>query len=114
FRLDEASLAGKKLEDVTLQMLADDLIARVKAHVDKRRAAGWGNIYATSCNFYIDYEIVAGTDIPLLEDFAFQHLNVASALSRGLYRQFDLPMWGSHLAHEHYSWIPAKSPYKFP
>jgi hypothetical protein len=68
---------------------------------------------ATSCNFYIDYEILGGADIPLLEDFAFSHMNIASALSRGLYRQHDLPMWGSHLAHEHYSWIPNKSEFKF-
>jgi hypothetical protein len=94
FRLDESSIAGKKLEEVTLQVLADDLIARVRDHVDERHAAGWGNVMATSCNFYIDYEIAAGTDVPLVEDFAFSHLNLASALSRGLYRQFDLPTWG--------------------
>lgn len=112
FNLDDKT-AGKRLEDVTLDMLADDLIGRVKDHVDERRKAGWGNIYATSSNFHIDYEIVAGTDVPLVEDFAFRHLNMASALSRGLYRQFDLPLWGSHMAHEHYSWIPAKSEFKF-
>ncbi len=113
FRIDDASLAGKRLEDVTLKMLADDLIATVRQHVEERRAAGWGNIYATSSNFHVDYEIVAGADVPLVEDFAFRHLNVASALSRGLYRQFNLPLWGSHLAHEHYSWIPARSEEKF-
>jgi hypothetical protein len=113
FRLDEASTQGRKLESVTLKMLADDLMARVREHVDERHAAGWGNVWATSCNFYIDYEIASGTDVPLLEDFAFQHLNMASALSRGLTRQFDLPTWGSHMAHEHYSWIPNSSPYKY-
>jgi hypothetical protein len=113
FRLDEASLAGKKLEEVTLQVLADDLVERVREHVDGRHAEGWGNVYATSCNFYIDYEIAAGTDVPLVEDFAFSHLNFASAISRGLYRQFELPTWGSHMAHEHYSWIPNKSEHKW-
>jgi hypothetical protein len=113
FRLDEASLAGKKLEDVTLKMQGDDLVERVRGHVDERHAAGWGNVYATSCNFYIDYEIAAGTDVPLVEDFAFSHLNFASAISRGLYRQFDLPTWGSHMAHEHYSWIPNASEHKW-
>lgn len=94
---------------VTLQLLADDLIARVKQHVDERHDEGWGNVMATSSNFYIDYEIAAGADVPLVEDFAFSHLNMASALSRGLYRQYELPIWGSHLAHEHYAWIPVKS-----
>ncbi|MEO6908681.1 MAG: hypothetical protein ABI210_12415 [Abditibacteriaceae bacterium] len=113
FRLDEASIAGKKLEDVTLKMLGDDLVDRVRQHVDERHAAGWGNVMATSGNFYIDYEIAAGTDVPLIEDFAFAHLNVGSALSRGLYRQFNLPTWGTHMAHEHYSWIPNSSEHKW-
>lgn len=108
----ESGESGKQ-PVVTLASLADDLIARVKEHVDLRRASGWGPIMATSLNFYIDYEIVAGADIPMIEDFAFSHLNMASALSRGLYRQFDLPMWGSHLAHEHYSWLPYSHPRKF-
>jgi len=113
FRLDDACLADKRLEDVTLRQLADDFVARVRQHVNERRAAGWGNIMATSGDFYIDYEILGGADIPLLEDFAFSHLNLASALSRGLYRQHELPLWGSHIAHEHYSWIPYGNPRKF-
>jgi hypothetical protein len=113
FRLDESSIEGKKLDEITLKVLADDLIERVREHVDERHAGGWGNVYATSCNFYIDYEIAAGTDVPLVEDFAFSHLNYASAISRGLYRQFDLPTWGSHMAHEHYSWIPNASEHKW-
>ncbi len=113
FRIDDHMQQGRRLEDVTLQTLADDLIAQVRQHVEERRAAGWGNILATSSNFHVDYEIVAGADVPLVEDFAFRHLNMASALSRGLYRQFDLPLWGSHMAHEHYSWIPLHSERKF-
>lgn len=113
FRMDEASIAGKKLHEVTLQMLGDDLVERVRQHVDERHASGWGNVMATSGNFYIDYEIAGGTDVPLIEDFAFQHLNIGSALSRGLYRQFDLPTWGAHMAHEHYSWIPNASEHKW-
>jgi hypothetical protein len=113
FRLDESNIKGKDLKDITLKMLTDDLVDRVREHVDERHATGWGNVMATSINFYIDYEVLAGADVPLLEDFAFQHLNMASALSRGLYRQFDLPMWGSHMAHEHYSWIPNSSEHKF-
>jgi hypothetical protein len=69
---------------------------------------------ATSSNFYIDYEVAAGADVPVPEDFAFKHLLMSSAISRGLYRQYDLPMWGSHLAHEWYSWLPHSNPLKFP
>lgn len=113
FRLDDSTTKNKDLSQITLEELADDLIVRVKEHADERRAAGWGHIMATSCNFYIDYEVLGGADIPLVEDFAFNHLNMASALSRGLMKQHDLPTWGSHMAHEHYSWIPNASKYKF-
>ena len=113
FNLDNAALQGRKLEDVDLQVLADDLVARVRSHVAERHAAGWGPVMATSSDFHLDYEIAAGADIPVVEDFAFCHLNMASALSRGLYRQYDLPLWGSHLAHEHYSWIPYGCEHKF-
>lgn len=101
-------------KDVTLHTLADDLMRRVRAHVGERHATGWGNVAATSSNFHLDYEIAAGADIPMVEDFAFKQLNLSSALSRGLARQYKLPLWGSHLAHEHYSWIPYSSKYKFP
>lgn len=114
FNLEESHLTGGAAEAVSLRTLADDLMARVRAHVEERHATGWGNVAATSSNFHLDYEIAAGADIPLVEDFAFKQLNLASALSRGLYRQYDLPLWGSHLAHEHYSWIPYASPHKFP
>ncbi|MBE2203441.1 MAG: hypothetical protein IAE94_03735 [Chthoniobacterales bacterium] len=111
FRLEEThSDAGNT---VTLQTLADGLMRQVSAHVRERHATGWGNVAATSSNFHLDYEIAAGADIPMVEDFAFKHLNLASALSRGLARQYDLPLWGTHLAHEHYSWIPYSSKHKF-
>jgi hypothetical protein len=113
FQLDDQTLQSHRLEDITLPMLAEGLLRKVRQHVQERRSAGWGNILATSSNFHVDYEIAAGADIPLVEDFAFRHLNMASALSRGLYRQFDLPLWGSHMAHEHYSWIPLGSKHKF-
>ncbi len=113
FRLDEKHLTADSLNAVTLKTLADELMARVCEHVESRHATGWGNVMATSSNFHLDYEIAAGADIPMVEDFAFKHLNLASALSRGLYRQYNLPLWGSHLAHEHYSWIPYASEHKF-
>ncbi len=91
---------------LTLGALANGLRERVAEHCDERRRAGWGHIMATSANFTLDYEILGGADIPVVEDFAFPNLNFASGFSRGLYRQHDLPLWGAHLAHEHYSWLP--------
>ncbi len=97
---------------VSLRALAEEYMNRVHKHVGDLHAAGWGNIMATSANFSLDYEVAAGAEIPCTEDFPFGDLTLASALSRGLYRQYDLPMWGAHLAHEWYSWIPHKNPYK--
>ena len=97
---------------VTLRALAEEYMNRVHKHVNDLHAAGWGNVMATSANFSLDYEVAAGTEIPCTEDFPFGDLTLASALSRGLYRQYNLPMWGAHLAHEWYSWIPHKNPYK--
>lgn len=113
FRFDESHRRAVDFKEITLKMLADDLVVRVAAHVDERHDNGWGNVAATSGNFYLDYEIAAGADIPMVEDFGCS-LNMSSALSRGLYRQYDLPVWGTHLAHEHYSWIPYSSEFKFP
>src|SRR5690606_17462544 len=42
FRLDDASLQGRRLEDITLKTLTDDLVSQVQEHVEARRAAGWG------------------------------------------------------------------------
>ena len=103
---------GKPAEAITLDDLADDLLARVREFVDARHKAGWGNVMATSGSFALDYEIEGGTDIPLTEDFPFPNQNFSSAYSRGLYHQYGLPAWGSHLAHEHYAWLPNKSPYR--
>ena len=111
FRLDEEHV--QKNGGITLKTLSDNLLQRVREHVGERKAEGWGAVMATSANFSIDYEVVAGADIPLMEDFAFSHINMASALCRGLYRQFDLPTWGSHMAHEHYSWTPFEHEHKF-
>lgn len=107
-------LYEKNPAEVTLKDLADNLMRQVSEHVTERRKTGWGLIMATSGDFHLDYEVVAGTDIPLTEDFAFQHLLISSAYSRGLYRQHDLPAWGAHLAHEWYSWIPHTNRLKMP
>ncbi len=113
FRLDTAEKMLAAGQEVRLGALADDLIARVRSHTDERHAAGWGLVMATSSNFSLDYEVLGGADVPLVEDFAFANLNVSTALSRGLYRQHDLPIWGSHLAHEHYSWLPNSEKYRW-
>ena len=96
----------------TLDALVDEYMNRVHKHVNNLHNDGWGNVMATSANFSLDYEVAAGTEVPCTEDFPFGDLTLASALGRGLYRQYDLPMWGSHLAHEWYSWIPHRNPYK--
>ena len=84
---------------VSLRALVDEYMNRVHKHVGDLHAMGWGNVMATSGNFSLDYEVAAGAEIPCTEDFPFGDLTLASALNRGLYRQYDLPMWGSHLAH---------------
>ena len=96
----------------TLSSVAEEYMGRVREYVDRLHAEGWGNVLATSGNFSLDYEVASGVDVPCTEDFPFGDLVLSSALSRGLFRQYDLPMWGSHLAHEWYSWIPHRNPYK--
>lgn len=103
---------GKPAEKINLDDLADDLISRVREYVAGRHKAGWGNVMATSGSFALDYEIEGGTDIPLTEDFPFPNQNFSSAYSRGLFHQYSLPAWGSHLAHEHYAWLPNSSKYR--
>jgi len=103
------ALEGK----LTLGALADRLINRVREHVNERHANGWGFVMATSSNFHLDYEVLGGAEIPVIEDFAFPNLNFSSGFSRGLYRQHNLPLWGSHLAHEHYSWLPNNDPRRY-
>ena len=107
FALDDWGARGG-----TLGSIAAEYMGRVRAHVDGLHAAGWGNVMATSANFSLDYEVAAGVDVPCTEDFAFGDLTLSSALGRGLYRQHGLPLWGSHLAHEWYSWIPHRNPWK--
>ena len=96
----------------TLSSVAEEYMGRVREYVDRLHGQGWGNVLATSGNFSLDYEVASGVDVPCTEDFPFGDLVLSSALSRGLFRQYDLPMWGSHLAHEWYSWIPHRNPYK--
>lgn len=112
YKSNEESKDNALSRGVTLRSICDSYMNDVAQHVDYLHGRGLGSVMATSANFSIDYEVAAGTEIPCVEDFPFGDLNLASALSRGLYRQYDLPMWGSHLAHEWYSWIPHTNPYK--
>ncbi len=93
-----------------LDKLADNLVASVRKHCDEYRAKGYGNVWCTSSNFYMDYEVYAGVDYTLFEDFTCD-LNVPTALSRGLARQYGRKVWGSHIANEYYAWITCKNPH---
>ena len=95
-----------------LKTAADEYMRRVHTHVKDRHAAGWGNVMATSAEFALDYQVAAGAEIPLVEDYPFGDLNLSSAMSRGLYRQYALPTWGTHLAHEWFSYLPHTNPLK--
>lgn len=95
-----------------LKDIANGFMTKVKEATDARHKAGYGCLMASSASFYIDYEVAAGMDIPYTEDFPFGNITLASALTRGLYRTFQCPLWGSYLAHEWYSFLPHKNPYK--
>lgn len=112
---EEAKKQGAAKQPMaTLRDLAHGLMKNIREHVEERRKTGWGLIMTTGSKFHMDYEIAAGADVPLFEDFGLTNLMVSAALSRGLYRQYDLPIWGAYLAHEWYSWFPQANPLKFP
>ncbi len=108
----DREMTKEEAQNASLQTAAEAFMKKVRDYVDKRHAAGWGLIMATSSNFYLDYEIAAGAEVPCTEDFPFGNLTTSSAMNRGLYRSFHLPVWGSHLAHEWYSFLPHKNPHK--
>ncbi len=108
----DRDMTPEEAQKADLQTVADNFMKQVKDWVDFRHSADWGLVMATSANFYIDYEVAAGVEVPCTEDFPFGNLTAASALNRGLYRSFNLPIWGSHLAHEWYSYLPHKNPHK--
>ena len=108
FNFDDR-LAGQKPD---LKTIADEYMRRVHTHVKDRHAAGWGNQMSTSADFNLDYQVAAGAEVPLVEDYPFGDMQLSSALSRGLYRQYSLPVWGTHLAHEWFSYLPHTNPMK--
>ncbi len=115
FRLeDDPNPAADGKVEPDLRVLADNFTRNVRACVRERVTAGWGHVMATGGIATVDYEVIGGITMPVVEDFAVQHLNAASALARGLYKQFKLPLWGTDIAHEHYSWLPYASRFKFP
>lgn len=95
-----------------LNELADTLVGRVREYCDSMRAKGYGNIWCTCLNFFMDYEVYGGIDYTLFEDFCCD-LNIPSALSRGLARQYGRQLWGSHVANEYYAWITSRNPHFF-
>ncbi len=108
----DRDMTEEEAKNANLEDASRIFIQKVKDWVDFRHSADWGLVMATSANFYIDYEVAAGVDVPCTEDYPFGNLTTASALNRGLYRSYNLPLWGSHLAHEWYSYIPHKNPHK--
>ena len=117
FRLnaeEDPELARARQATSDLRQLADNFLASVRDCVRRRLADGWQRLMVTGGIATLDYEIIGGIEIPAVEDFAVPHLNLASAISRGLYRQFKLPLWGTDIAHEHYSMLPFASPRKMP
>ncbi len=108
----DRDMTPEEAKKASLQDAADNFMKQVKDWVDNRHERDWGLVMATSANFYIDYEVAAGVEVPCTEDYPFGNLTTASALNRGLFRSFNLPIWGSHLAHEWYSYLPHKNPHK--
>ena len=109
FRYDDDNAQA---ENPRLDRLAEDFVARVSAHIRECKDAGYGNICCTSSNFHMDYEVAAGVDFTMFEDCTCE-LNIATALSRGLCRQYGLGLWGSHIANEHYGWLDVSNPHRF-
>jgi len=110
FRDDSAN--ASMTNGVNLHVVAEDLMKRLSDYIRQRKADGYGNICCTSGNFFMDYEIAAGADFTMFEDCVIE-LNIASALSRGLSKQFELGLWGSHIANEYYTWLPYDNKYLY-
>ena len=105
----DPSLAKKK--GARLDAVAKEFTSKVAAHISENVEKGYGRISATSGNFHMDYEVAAGLDFTLFEDCTAE-LNVMSGFSRGLMRQYGLEIWGSHVADEHYQWLPWSNPHR--
>ncbi len=116
--VEESELREKKIEikdNYSLEDVAENFKESVRTFIKGKESKGWKQFFITSASFHLDFEIAsAGCNvIPHVESFAFNNINFGSALCRGIYKQFKLPLWGNYLAHEHYSFLPYKSKYKF-
>ena len=102
-------------EDYDLEKITTNLKKTIRQFIKSKTDTGWKRFLITSASFHLDLEIAAAECdiIPHIESFAFRNLNFGSSLCRGLYKQFNLPLWGNYLAHEHYSFLPYASEYKF-
>ena len=112
FRWSDADCRGKAKPN--LKDVADAFMRRVRDHVETRRGKGWRRILSTGADTSVDYQVAAGVDLPCLEDIAFRNVMRGSGLVRGVARQYGLPLWGTHIAHEWYSFIPYANPLKMP
>jgi len=110
FRPEAAGKDGNPPPAPRLDRLADNLVASVRKHCDSYRKLGYGNVWCTSSNFFMDYEVYGGVDYTLFEDFTCD-LNIPSALSRGLARQYGRAVWGAHVANEYYAWLTCRNPH---
>lgn len=99
-------------ESPRLDKLAEDFTGRVRSHIEECRKKGYGAISCTSSNFYMDYEVAAGVDYTLFEDLTCE-LNIISAFSRGLARQYGREIWGTHIANEYYTWFDVSNPQRW-
>lgn len=116
--VEESELREEKneiKEDYDLKTISENFKKSVNKFIESKKENGWKRFLITSASFHLDTEIVAAECdiIPHIESFAFRNLNFGSSLCRGLYKQFNLPLWGNYLAHEHYSYLPYASEYKF-
>lgn len=100
------------LKEARLDEIAKTFTKKVHDYIEKCRSIGYGRICTTSCNFYVDYEVAAGLDFTMFEDCTME-MNIPSALSRGLCRQYGFQLWGSHIANEHYQWLDYEHKYRF-
>jgi len=106
---------GEIKSNYDLEMIAGNFKKSVREFIKTKKNEGWKQFFTTSASFHLDFEIASANCgiIPHVESFAFRNINFGSALCRGIYKQFKLPLWGNYLAHEHYSFLPYKSEYKF-
>ncbi len=109
FEDEEEALVKSDAAEFSLSKIAENFKATVRRTLAGERKRGYRCVMSTGVSFAVDYEVAAGLDIPVFEDYAE---NTASGLCRGLMRQCGLPAWGTHMNHEWYSWLPYESRYR--